>query len=98
MFFDSKTQGNKSTPDRTVRKLLKLPAIMASGVTSIFLSENPVELCKRLKLFLQERQAGKNSDIINNEIIVIVDKLLEYNCMSKKEHKQILIKSNLLNK
>ena len=96
MNFDMRAQGNKSTRDCTVKKLLKSPAIMASGVTTLFLSENPDELCNRLKLLLQEKQAGNNSDIINQEIVAIVDNLLEYKCISKKEHKQILIKCNLL--
>ena len=46
-------------------------------------------------MLLQEKQAGNNSDIINREIVAIVDKLLEYRCISKKQHKQILLKSNL---
>ena len=96
MHFDTKALGNKSTRDRTLIKLLKSPAIMASGVTTIFLSENPDELCNRLKLLLQEKQAGNNSDIINQEIVAIVDKLLEYKCIFKKQHKQILLKCNLL--
>ena len=70
---------------------------MASGVSkTIFLSSDPDDLCDRLKLLLQEKQAGNNSNIINEEIIVIVDKLLKYKCISKKQHKQTLIKSNLL--
>ena len=96
MHFDPKAFGNKSTRDRKLIKLLKSPKIMASGVTTIFLSENADELCNRLKLLLQEKHAGNNSDIINYEIIAIVDKLLEYKCISKKQHKQILIKYNLL--
>ena len=74
MNFDMRAQGTKYTRDRTLTKLLKSPAIMASGNTTIFLSENPNELCDRLKLLLQEKQAGNNSDIINQEIIAIVDK------------------------
>ena len=97
MHFDLKAQGNKSTRDRTLIKLLKSPAITASGVSNIiFLSSDADELCNRLKLMLQEKQAGNNSDIINQEIVAIVDKLLEYKCISKKQHKQILIKCNLL--
>ena len=96
MNFDLKAVGKKSTRYKTLIKLLESPAIMASGVTTIFLSENPDELCNRLKLLLQEKQAGNNSDKINDEIVAIVDKLLEYKCISKKEHKQILIKCNLL--
>ena len=99
MHFDERRVGNKSTRDRTLINLLNSPAIMASGITkTIFLSSDPNELCDRLKLLLQEKQAGNNSDIINQEIVALVDKLLEYKCISKKEHKQILIKCNLLNK
>ena len=97
MHFDLNAPGNKSTRDRKLIKLLKSPAIMASGVLkTIFLSSDPNELCDRLKLLLQEKYAGNNSNIINEEIVAIVDKLLEYKCISKKQHKQILIKCNLL--
>ena len=100
MHFDQKAAGNKSTRDKTLIKLLKSPRFMvsASGVSNtIILSSDPDELCDRLNLLLQEKHAGNNSDIIN-EIVGIVDKLLEYKCISKKQHKQILIKCNLLNK
>ena len=96
--FNIKQKGRKSDPDKSMIKLLKSPAIMASGVTTIFLSENAVKLCDKVILLLQEIQAGNNSDKINEEIIAIVDKLLEYKCISKKQHKQILIKCNLLHK
>ena len=97
MKFDAKALGNKSTRDRTLIKLLKSPAIIASGVPkTIFLSSDPNELCDRLKLLLQEKHAGNNSNIVNEEIIAIVDKLFEYKCIFKKQHKQILIKCNLL--
>ena len=101
MHFDVKKIGNKSTRDRTLTKLLKSPGLMvsASGVSkTIFLSSDPDELCERLKLLLQEKHAGNNSDIINQEIVAIVDKLLEYKCIAKKQHKQILKKYNLLQK
>ena len=90
MNFDRKVVGKKSIRDRTLIKVLKLPALMvsASGVlTTIFLSSNPNKLCDRLTLLLQEQQAGKYSDIINQETVAIDDKLLEYNCKSKKQHK-----------
>ena len=99
MHFDLNAPGNKSTRDRKFIKLLKSPAILASGVSkTVFLSSDPDELCNRLKLLLQEKHAGNNSDIINDEIVAIIDKLLEYKCISKKQHKQILIKCNLLQK
>ena len=80
MHFDPKAVGNKSIRDRKVIKLLNSPGLMisASGVSkTIFLSSDPNELCDRLKLLLQEKHAGSNSNIINNEIFVIIDKLLE---------------------
>ena len=99
MNFDVRGQGRKSTRDSTLIKLLKSPGLMvsASGVPKTkFLSSDPDELCHRLELLLKEKHAGNNSDVINEEIVVIVDKLLEYKCISKKQHKQILIKCNLL--
>ena len=101
MIIDTKTLGNKSTRVRTLIKLLKSPGLMvsASGVSkTMFLSSNPDELCDRIKLLLQEKQAGNNSDIINQKFVAIVDKFLEYKNISKKQHKQILLKCNLLNK
>ena len=38
MNFDVKSLGGKSTQDSTLTKLLKSPAIMASGVSTIFLT------------------------------------------------------------
>ena len=98
MHSDTKAQGNESTRDRTLKKLLKSPAIIASGFSTIFLSSDPDELCNRIKLLLQEKHSGNNSDIINDEIVAIVDKLLEYKCISKKQNEQNLIKCNLLDK
>ena len=101
MHFHAKASGSKTTRDRTLIKLLKSPILMvsASGVLkTIFLSSDPDELCDKIKLLLQKKQAGNNFDIINGEIVVVVDKLLEYKCISKEQHKQILFKCNLINK
>ena len=97
MNYDTKSTGRPSVRHNSVVKILNSPAIMASGVSNvIILSSDPDELCDRLRLLLQEKHAGNNSDLINDEIVAIVDKLLEYKCISKKRHKQILIKCNLL--
>ena len=70
---------------------------MASGISNIIIqTSDPDELCNRLRLLLQEIQDGNNSDLINKEISAIVDKLLESKCITKKQHKQILNKCNLL--
>ena len=62
MNFETKALGNKPTRDTTLMKLLKSPGLMvsASGVSeTTFLSSDPDELFIRLKLLLQEKQAGK---------------------------------------
>ena len=97
MNYDTKSTGRPSTRHTSIIKTLESPAIMASGISkTIFLSSDPNELCDRLKILLQAKHAGNNSEIINEEIVVIVDKLLEYRCINKKKHKQILIKCNIV--
>ena len=92
-----KQKGNKSNRDKSIIRLLKSPAIMASVIPkTLFLSPDPDELCNRLKLLLQEKHAGNNSNLINEETVAIVDKLLQYGCITKKQHNQNLIKCNLL--
>ena len=97
MNYDTKSIGRPSIRHNSVVKILNSSAIMASGVSNIlFLSSDPDEMCDRLRLLLQQKHAGNNSDLINDEIVAIVDNLLEYKCISKKQHQQILIKCNLL--
>ena len=69
---------------------------MASGISTNFLPSDSDKLCDRLKLLLQEKQTGSNSDKINEEIVAILDKLLEYENISEKQHKQFLMNCNLL--
>ena len=79
MPFDVRAPGRKSTRDSTLIKLLKSLGIMVSASSvseTIFLLSDPDELCDRIKLILQEKHAGNNSDKINDEIVAIVDKLL----------------------
>ena len=92
-----KNEGRPPVRHKSMIRLLNQPPTTGSGFTkTIILSSNPDELCNRLRLLLQEKHAGNNSDIINDEIIAVVDKLLEYECITKKQHKQKLIKCNLL--
>ena len=97
MNYDVKSIGRPSTRHTSIIKILESPSIMASGISkTIILSSDPNELCHRLRLLLQEKHGGNNSNLIDDEIVAIVDKLLEYKCITKKQHKQILIKCNLL--
>ena len=106
-YFDVKSTGNISTRDISLIRLLKSQGSMvsASGVssfsqknsssTTIFLWSDPNEFCDRIKLLLQEKQAGNNSDKINEKFVAKIIQFLEYKCTSKKHHKQILNKCNL---
>ena len=97
MNYDTKSTGRPSVRHESMIRLLDKPAIMASGISkTIFLSSDPNELCDRLKFLLQEKNGGNNSNLIDEEIVAIIDKLIEYKCISKKQQKQILIKCNLL--
>ena len=97
MNYDTKSTGRPSVRHNSMVRLLDQPSIMASGFSkTIILSSDPNDLCDRLKLLLQEKHGGNNSNLIDEEIVAIVDKLFEYKCISKKQHKQILIKCNLL--
>ena len=98
MNLDVKGPGNKSIPDRILIKLLKSPTLMASGISEIVLPSDLDELCVLIKFLMQEIQTGNNSDITNEEIIAVVDKIIEDKCVSKKKHKQNLMECNLLHK
>ena len=50
---------------------------MVPGTATKLLPENPDEVNDRLKLLLQEKQARKKFDIVTEEIIAVVNKLLE---------------------
>ena len=59
MNFDVKKIRRPSTIDGSVIRILKSPAIMASGLSTIFLSSDPNELCDRLKSLLQKKTCWK---------------------------------------
>ena len=81
MHFDVRRQGRKSTRDRTPINLPNSPGLMVSASCvskTIFLSSDPNEICNKLKPLQQETQAGNKSELINDEVVIIVDKFLEY--------------------
>ena len=89
-FVTSRT--NKSERDRNLlENYFNERAILASELKNFFLSENPSELCDRLKLIKQEKRAGNISDVINQERVAIFDILLEYKCTTPIQHKKIII-------
>ena len=62
----------------------------ASGLRTSFLSENPNELCDKLKLLLLEKRAGNNSNKNKHkEIVALITKLLEHKCVSPSQYEKI---------
>ena len=47
MYFVERALGNKSTENKTHIKLLKSLAIIAFGISTINLPENPNEICEK---------------------------------------------------
>ena len=91
MKFNIKQVGRKKVRDGSLIRLLNSPDIMASGFSTIFLTCDFKELCDRLKILLQEKEARNNSKLIDEDIVAKINKALEYKCISKKQHQQILI-------
>ena len=60
----------------------------------IFLPYDPDELVDQLKLLYFQKVGGNDSFLINEQIIAIIDKLLEYECISPSQHQNI--RSNLI--
>ena len=60
----------------------------------IFLPSDPDELVDQLKLLYFEKVGGNDNPQLNEQIIAIIDKLLEYECISPSQHQNI--RSNLI--
>ena len=72
MYLNGRALGIKSIRNKSLIRLLKSPAIMAGSLKepkTRLLSSNPNELCDRIKLLLQMKEAGNNCNIINGKII-----------------------------
>ena len=70
-------------------------SILASGLRTIFLPDNPNELCDKTNLLLQKKRAGNNSNITKEGIVAIIDKWLEFKCLTPTQHKKKFKKSIL---
>ena len=95
-FAQGHTQGS------TGSGLRKLSRSYANGESStqqyIFLPSDPDELVDQLKLLYFEKVGGNDSFLINEQIIAIIDRLLEYECISPSQHQnmQSYARSNLI--
>ena len=55
----------------------------------IFLPSDPDELVDQLKLLYFEKVGGNDNPLLNEQIIAIIDKLLEYECISPSQHQNM---------
>ena len=85
MKLNNKQVGRKKTKEESLKYLLNSSAILASGISTLILLEDPNELWDILKLLLQGKQARRN--LIDEEFVPIVVKFLEYKCISKEQQK-----------
>ena len=100
MYFHDNPLGLKSTRDKSLTRLFKLPAIMAGSLkesNTRWLSADTNELYDRLNLVLQQKEAGNISDTINEEIFAGADKQLQCKCISNKQHRFLLLENLILN-
>ena len=56
----------------------------------VFLPSDPDEIVDQLKLLYFEKLGGNDNPQLNEQIIAIVDKLLEYECITTNQHQNIL--------
>ena len=56
----------------------------------VFLPSDPDELVDQLKLPYCEKTGGNNNPQLNEQIIAIVDKLVEYECISTNQHQNMI--------
>ena len=90
MHFDIHAKGRHPRDKNLIKSNYNKRAILASGLKTIFVSENPNDLCDRLLLLLKEKKPENNINIINEEIVAILDKLLSYKCVTRNQHKKLL--------
>ena len=60
------------------------------SLTCIFLQSDPDELVDQLKLIVLEKVEGNDNPLLIEQIIAIVDKLLEYECITTNQHQKII--------
>ena len=66
----------------------KLPRSHANQY--VFLPSDPDELVDQLKLLYFEKLGGNDNPQLNEQIIAIVDKLLEYECITTNQHQNMI--------
>ena len=61
-----------------------------SGLNFVFLPSDPDELVDQLKLLYFEKVGGNDNPMLNEQIIAIADKILQYQCITTNQHQNLL--------
>ena len=61
-----------------------------------FLLSDSNALCDRLRLLLQQKQAGNISKLFNEKNVALKDKILECQCITPIQDKKLFLKLNLV--
>ena len=56
----------------------------------VFLPSDPDELVDQLKLIVLEKVGGNDNPMLNEQIIAIADKLLQYQCITTNQHQNLI--------
>ena len=75
---------DQCTPSRGKSPIFAKPALLY-----IFLPSDPYELVDQLKLLYFEKVGRSDNPQLNEQIIAILDKLLEYECITTNQHQII---------
>ena len=81
--------GDKKSHRYLFIKAMLQPQI-GSGLNFIFLPSDPDELVDQLKLLYFEKVGGNDNPMLNEQIIAIADKLLQYQCITTNQHQNLV--------
>ena len=82
MHFDIRAKGKSSRDENFIKNFFNKRVIPASGLKTTFLPENPNEIYDKLKFLVKEKQGENDSNKINQQMVAIIGKLLEYKNMT----------------
>ena len=81
--------GINFTPGRS-KSLICTDQKSANPAVYVFLPSDPDELVDQLKLLCFEKVGGNDNPMLSEQIIAIVDKLLEYECITTNQHQSLI--------
>ena len=82
--------GDKKASRSKIIKYLLQPQLGSGLNQYIFLPSDPDELVDQLKLIVLEKVGGNDNPMLSEQITAIVDKLLEYECITTNQHQNLI--------